>query len=81
MHMPQTTKTPWVRTLFDTYDERHAFIIGFGEILPPWPPRVKINPALKSILIPEYHYYMAGRTCGFIAILGILKLAKKLLWG
>jgi len=69
-----------IRTLFDTYEEWHAFIIGFCEVLCPWPASFKINRSVKKSLAPEYHYYAAGRGCGLVALLGVIILAKKLLW-
>ena len=67
-------------TLFDTPDERHAFIIGFGEVLCPWKPRCPCHCERSEAISNEYHYYTAGRACGFIALLALLCIAKKLFW-
>jgi len=53
-----------MKTLFNTYDERHAFIIGFSESFCPWPPRYYLWNDEKSHLEHEYHYYSAGRAVG-----------------
>ena len=67
-------------TLFDTPDERHAFIIGLCEVLCPWPPKEEPWYNLRNAIGNEYHYYTAGRACGFIALLALLGIAKKLFW-
>jgi len=77
MHMPQLEKPPWVRTLFDTWEERHAFIIGFGEGFNYLPASFKINKSVKKSLAAEYHYYMAGRACGFAIHLFVLACLVK----
>lgn len=67
-------------TLFDTPNERHAFIIGLGEVICPWPARHQFWGEVHKAIINEYHYYTAGRACGFIALLVLLCMAKKLFW-
>lgn len=59
-------------TLFSTDAERHVFIVGFFEVLCPWPPRIPISPDYPYDLKGEYHYYMAGRGAGFITLLCVL---------
>lgn len=80
MSVCRFSKEKPLRTLFDTYEERHAFVIGFGEVLPPWPSRLDKSSQVKVSLIKEYHYYAAGRTLGFLVLLGVIILAEKLLW-
>jgi len=66
-----------------TPDELHSFLIGFFEVLCPWPPRHHLTMAPMGDLLKEYHYYMAGRGLGFITLLlillGIARLTKVLL--
>lgn len=64
-------------TLFNTPDERHAFAIGFFEVLCPWPSRYRIAKVQWDELIQEFHYYLAGRGLGFIALLALVYLALK----
>jgi hypothetical protein len=66
-----------------TQDELHAFVIGFSETLCPWKPYYHNQVPVPSPLKGEYHYYLAGRGFGFIALLliltGIAKLFKEVL--
>ncbi len=66
-----------------TSDEIHSFVIGFAETFCPWEPRRGICPGDPSPLKGEYHYYLAGRGCGFISLLlilvGVIKLAKEVI--
>jgi len=59
-------------TLFNTPSERHAFVVGFFEVLCPWKPRVPISPDYPFDIKDEYHYYLAGRGAGFIALWCVL---------
>jgi len=66
-------------------NELHAFIIGFFEVLCPWPSRYRIAKEQWDELIKEFHYYSAGRGAGFIALplvlAGITKLVLEVqLW-
>jgi len=65
-------------TFVSTYQEWHACVIGFCEVLCPWPPRVRIpSPSMREgqgegdklnrTIHAEYHYYMFGRAIGVIA--------------
>lgn len=61
-------------TFLSTYQEWHAFVIGFCEVLCPWPPRHKpmhaglwVPKELRKQIASEYHYYMFGRAIGVIA--------------
>ena len=64
-------------------NELHAFIIGFFEVLCPWPSRYRIAREQWDEVIEEFHYYMAGRGFGFIILLliliGIAKLVLEVL--
>jgi len=66
-----------------TSDELHAFAIGFFESLCPWKPIIGMPIDYPSPLKGEYHYYLAGRGTGFIALLlillGLIKLAKEVM--
>lgn len=61
-----------------TGEELHAFLIGFFEVLCPWRPRWLMSLDYDSPLKGEYHYYLAGRGIGFIALLLILITLCKL---
>ncbi|MBW2673607.1 MAG: hypothetical protein JRD89_09375 [Deltaproteobacteria bacterium] len=69
--------------MFSTWKERHTFIIGFFEVLCPWPARTWLSGERLNELLSEYHYYMAGRGLGFISLLliliGLAKLFKEVL--
>jgi hypothetical protein len=66
-------------SLLDTPDERHALVIGFSEVLCPWPPRIEELPDLVERINEEYHYYLAGRGLGFIALVALVSLVLKYL--
>jgi hypothetical protein len=58
--------------LLSCYREWHAFVIGFCEVLCPWPPRFKlVSQDITNQVADEYHYYLFGRTIGVITWLGI----------
>jgi len=59
-------------TLFSTPAERHIFLIGFFEVLCPWPPRQPLPNRYTFPFSKESHYYLEGRAAGFIALLLIL---------
>lgn len=66
-----------------TGDEIHAFVIGAAETFCPWKPTFHMSLEDPSPVKGEYHYYLAGRALGFIALLLIIialcKLAKEVL--
>ncbi len=62
-----------------TTDELHAFVIGAAETFCPWPARYKINKSVNLYIQSEYHYYLAGRGTGFLALLLILIALAKLI--
>lgn len=67
--------------MFSTWKERHTFLIGFFEVLCPWPSRVWLSGDRLNELLAEYQYYMAGRALGFpvllLILIGIAKLIKE----
>ena len=66
-----------LKTLFSNPSEWHAFVIGFFEVLCPWKAYYKNNIPNPPCLKDEYHYYLAGRGIGFIALLFLLVLITK----
>jgi len=60
------------KTLLSTPEEWHALLIGFFEVLCPWPSRYHLTMKPMGELLKEYHYYMAGRALGFVTLLLIL---------
>jgi hypothetical protein len=67
-------------TLFSTPEEWHALLIGLCEVLCPWPPRTWLSGEAQDQLLKEYHYYMAGRALGFVALIfTLLGIAKFIL--
>jgi len=68
-----------LNTFMDTDDEWHSFIVGFFEILCPWPPRHGMSADYyKDIVNGEYHYYLGGRGAGVIAWIIIARLIQVL---
>ena len=61
-----------IKNFLSTWEERHTFLIGFFEVLCPWPARVWISGERLNELPAEYHYYMVGRGLGFVILLFIL---------
>ena len=67
---------------FPSTDEIHAFLIGFFEVLCPWPAHYKDNLPVPSPLEGEEHYYLAGRALGFpVLLLILIGLAKLVVAG
>lgn len=62
-------------TFLSTYDEWHAFVNGFCEVLCPWPPRCHCERS--EAISSEYHYYLFGRAMGVIAWLIIAVIIKE----
>lgn len=62
-----------------TTDELHAFVIGAAETFCPWKPRHPMSMEENNPLKGEYHYYLAGRGVGFIALLIVLLILVKLI--
>ena len=63
-----------LKELFSTSEEWHAFLIGFFEVLCPWPPRHSINSI--NPINSEYHYYLGGRAMAVLAWIAIAKLIQ-----
>ncbi|MBA7687833.1 hypothetical protein ES703_96306 [subsurface metagenome] len=66
-----------------TSNEIHAFVIGFFEVLCPWPARSNELDEDYNPIPDEYHYYLAGRGLGLpvllLLIIGITKFALDVL--
>jgi len=68
------------KELLSTSEEWHAFLIGFFEVLCPWPARQPMKEDYFFRIEDEYHYYLAGRASGVIAWLAIAKLIQVVFW-
>jgi len=51
----------------DVYQEWHALVEGFCEVMCPWPARYEPNQELLDDLRGDHHYYMLGRAVGILA--------------
>ena len=61
-----------LKTFLNTPEERHAWTIGFSEVIAPTPPRWHIiGPDLMRTLNDEYHYYALGRASAALFWLGL----------
>jgi len=60
----------------DVYQEWHAFVEGFCEVLCPWPARYHLTGQLLEDLGGDHHYYAFGRAVGVIAWLIIATIIK-----
>ena len=67
---------PGLKELFSTSEERHAFLIGFSEVLCPWPPRIQMSAVYYPKIQLEHHYYLGGRALGVIVWIIIAKLVQ-----
>ena len=68
-------------TFLSTHDEWHVFVIGFCEVLCPWPPRYKsMHRKFQKQMASEYHYYQFGRAIGVISWFTIAKLVHITFW-
>jgi hypothetical protein len=61
----------------DSYQEWHALVEGFSEVLCPWSPHHKLSGQLLKDLKGDHHYYMFGRALGVIAWLIIAKIIQE----
>jgi hypothetical protein len=61
----------------DCYQEWHALVEGFSEVLCPWPARHQLSGELLTDLRKDHHYYMFGRALGVIAWLIIAKIVQE----
>jgi len=64
-----------IKELFSTGEEWHAFLIGFFEVLCPWPLSIPV-PSPQSPVSTEYHYYLGGRAMAVLAWIAIAKLIQ-----
>ena len=64
-------------TFLSTHQEWHAFVIGFCEVLCPWPAKHELSEKLLDDLKGDHHYYMFGRAIGVIAWLLIAKIIQE----
>ena len=69
-----------LRNFFDIYQEWHAFVEGFCEVLCPWPARYQPSEELLNDLKGEQHYYVFGRAIGVITWLAIAIFIKEVLF-
>jgi hypothetical protein len=69
------------KELLSTPEEWHAFVIGFFEILCPWPARYKMSADYyKDVIDNEHHYYLAGRAAAVMVWIAIAKLIQVIFW-
>ena len=61
-----------LRNFMDTYQEWHAFVEGFSESFCFWKARYEPSEELLKDLKGEHHYYVFGRTVGFLALVSFL---------
>jgi len=67
------------KTFLSTPEEWHALVIGFFEVLCPWPPELLRKLNNSSPIKGEEHYYLAGRGLGFPTLLLVLIAFAKLI--
>jgi hypothetical protein len=65
-----------VTAFLDCYQEWHALVEGFCEVLCPWPARHQLAGELLTDLKGDHHYYAFGRVVGVIAWLAIAAIIK-----
>jgi len=58
--------TTSISTFLDCYQEWHALVEGFCEVLCPWPSRYQPSEELLTDLKGDHHYYMLGRALGIL---------------
>jgi hypothetical protein len=76
--MNSKNSTNPINSFLDCYREWHAFVIGFCEVLCPWPPRFKlVSQDITNQVADEYHYYLWGRALGVLAWLIIATIIKE----
>jgi len=63
----------------NNWDEWHAFVIGWCEVICPWHSRFPMPIDYHNPMIEEFHYYLVGRAFGVATWVGIIYLIK-LLW-
>lgn len=55
-----------------TFEELHSLLIGFFEVLCPWPARYRIAKQQWDEVLEEYHYYLGGRALGFVTLVWVI---------
>lgn len=66
----------------NTYEELHAFIIGWGQGVSFWCKRAPMPMEYKSPLEEEYHYYAFGYGVGILTLMfGVVGAIKLVLGG
>jgi hypothetical protein len=56
-----------LKEFMNTAEELHAWVIGVGELFPPWPAIYKrMTRKRRKELDQERHYYVLGRITGFV---------------
>lgn len=65
-----------LKELFSTGEEWHAFLIGFFEILCPWPERHPMKEDYFFHIEDEHHYYLGGRAAAVLVWITIAKLIQ-----
>ena len=66
-----------ITDFLDCYQEWHAFVEGFFEVLCPWPAKHKLSGQLLDDLKGDHHYYAFGRATGIIAWFVIAKIIQE----
>jgi len=61
-----------IKDFMDDWDEWHSFWVGFCESVHYRRPVIHSEITGASYIQTEYHYYMLGRTVGFIVLIGII---------
>lgn len=69
-------KLPPLKEFMNTTEEFHAFVVGFFEVLCPWPARQPMAKDYFFHIEDEHHYYLFGRGVGVIAWLIIARLIQ-----
>lgn len=72
--------TTSISTFLDCYQEWHALVEGFCEVLCPWPAKHQPSDKLLKDLRGDHHYYMLGRALGILAWLTIGCVIKVVLF-
>jgi len=66
-----------IRYFMDCYEEWHALVQGWAEVICPWRPMHRIlSEILANEIKSEHHYYMVGRALGVFTWIGIAKLIQ-----
>ena len=70
-----------LREFLNSYEEWHALVQGFCEVICPWPPLHRTMSVERACeLDEENHYYKAGRALGVLGLVGLAKLIQAAFW-